>query len=330
MQTKPLFEEYRNGLLECVHQGTVCVVDKNGIRASVGDTDWLCYYRSASKVIQALPVISRRLDEKYGLTQEEASIFSGSHAGDEEHVRVLESILEKTGLREDRMIMLPTYPLRASEKNRLLERNCPPRRIYHNCAGKHLGMMLLARDLGEPVEDYWKRDTAAQREILGTLSKMTDVPQDEIKVGVDGCGVPVYAVPFHAIALSFLKMLSPELITDDSLAEAVMRNVSMLHANPRMVAGKDVVCSLLTADEDLIGKSGALGVYAMAIKSMGVGIVSKVMDGSHDEFAQSVIHACALLGYDSAVVREVEKLYPAGIVNDNGEIVGERRAVFSF
>jgi len=330
MRTEPLFEEYRNNVLECIHYGTVCVVDKKGIKASVGDTDWLCYYRSSSKAIQALPVIKRRLDVKYGLTKEEAAIFSGSHWGDPEHVHILDSILEKTGLREEQMIMLPTYPSRMAERDRLLRSNLPPRKVYHNCAGKHLGMMLLARDLGEPVENYWMKNTVTQHVILETISKVTDVPQGDIKVGVDGCGVPVYAVPFHAIASSYLKLLTPSLIADDNLAEAVQRNISMLHAYPHMVAGKDIVCSILTADDDLIGKSGALGIYTMAIKSMGVGIVCKIMDGSHDEFAQCAIHVCKLLGYDSDTIKEVEKFYPLTIINDNREVVGDHRSVFSF
>ena len=65
-------------------------------------------------------------------------------------------------------------------------------------------MMLLARELGEEVTGYWKRESRTQQEILGIISMMTDVAQEDIKTGVDGCGVPVYAVPFHSIATSYL------------------------------------------------------------------------------------------------------------------------------
>lgn len=328
--TVPLFEEYRNGILEGIHYGAICAVDQNGIVASAGDTDWLCYYRSASKAIQALPVIERRLDEKYGLTAKEAAIFSGSHWGDAEHVQVQESILQKTGLREEDMIMLPTYPSRPSRRDELLRQGMPPRKLYHNCSGKHLGMMLLARELGEPVEGYWMRQSAAQQVILDTISKMTDIPARLIHVGVDGCGVPVYAVPFHAIATSYLRLIQPALITDVVLRGAAERNISLLHANPAMVAGKDIICSILTADPDMIGKSGAMGVYAMAIRSRGLGVVAKVMDGSHDEFAQCAIHICKQFGYDTPTIHAAQVQYPEVIVNDNREVVGERRAVFRF
>ena len=329
MNTKVLFEEYREDILECVHHGAACVVDKDGITAAVGDTDWTCFYRSASKPIQSLPVLIHGLDQKYGLTEEETALFSGSHWGDEEHVRVLESIMRKTGLKEEQMIMLPTYPNRISERNRLIKNHMPPRKVYHNCSGKHLGMMLLARELGEEVSGYWKRDSRTQQEILGIIAMMTDVAADDVKTGVDGCGVPVYAVPFHSIATSYLRLVCPELIQDPALRTAVIKNVTMIHKYPHMIAGKDIVCSVLASSGDLLGKSGALGVYAIGIRSLGVGVVVKIMDGSHDEFAAAVIRVFEDLGYDNLeVAGKLKELYPAAIVNDNKEMVGHRKAVF--
>jgi len=329
VDTKVLFEEYREDILECVHHGTVCVVNKDGIAAAVGDPGWICYYRSASKPIQSLPVLMHGLDLKYGLTEEETALFSGSHWGDQEHVRVLEAIMQKTGLKEEQMIMLPTYPNRISERNRLIENHMPPRKIYHNCSGKHLGMMLLARELGEEVTGYWKRESRTQQEILGIISMMTDVAQEDIKTGVDGCGVPVYAVPFHSIATSYLRLVCPELIPDSVLRTAVIKNVNMIHKYPHMIAGKDIVCSVLASSSDLLGKSGALGVYVIGIRSLGVGAVVKIMDGSHDEFAAAVLRVFEELGYNNREVAEkLEGLYPSAIVNDNKEMVGHRKAVF--
>ena len=330
MKNEVLFEEYRADVLECVHYGNICVVDRDGIVASVGTPDWTCFYRSASKPIQALPILLRELDKKYGLTEQETALFSGSHWGDEEHVAVLESIMAKTGLREEQMIMLPTYPNRPDERERLLREQKPPRKIYHNCSGKHLGMMLLAREMGESVERYWMRDSKTQHEILRVLSLMSGVAADTIRVGVDGCGVPVYAVPFSCIATSYLRLMCPELIEDTDLQRAVARNVEILHRYPNMIAGKDIVDTVLTSDGDLIAKSGALGVFAIGIRSRGLGIVAKTIDGSHDEFAATALHVCQLLGYQSDVLERVAQLYPNQIINDTREVVGYRKAVFQF
>ena len=328
MKTETLFEEYRGGVLECIHQGMICVVDKDGVVASAGDADWMCFYRSCSKPIQSLPVIMREIDKKYGLTAEETALFSGSHAGDPIHVQAAESIMKKTGLKEEQLIMLPTYPGRQSERERLLREGKPPRKIYHNCSGKHLAMMLLARELGEPVEQYWVRGSRTQSEILKVISEMTDVLAEEIKIGVDGCGVPVYAVPFHAIATSYLRLVRPELIVNPELRKAVERNMEMLHRNPNMIGCEGSICSTLTVNQDLTGKSGAQGVYTFGIKSLGLGVVFKIMDGSQDEFAAGVLEICRQLGYENEALEELKKLYSNVVINDNKEEVGERKPVF--
>jgi L-asparaginase II len=226
------------------------------------------------------------------------------------------------------MIMLPTYPLRAARKEMLIRRDQPPRKLYHNCSGKHLGLMLLARELGDRVEDYWRRDSRTQREVQRMIASMSDTPEDKISVGVDGCGVPVFAVPFSGIARSYLKLARPELIEDARIREAVEGNVARLHAHPNMIAGADIVDSILTKNPDLIGKSGALGVYAMGIRSLGLGVAVKVMDGSHDEFGPVAIRVLETLHCAPETVKELKKIYPDDIVNDNREIVGCRKAVF--
>ena len=48
-------------------------------------------------------------------------------------------------------------------------------------------------------------------------------------------------------------------------------------------------------DDPLI-KSGAMGVYAMGIRSLGLGVAVKVMDGSHDEFGAIAIRVLETLG----------------------------------
>ena len=328
MRTEVLFEEYRGEILECLHHGMVCIADKEGIIAGLGDTEWTCFYRSCSKPIQALPVIMRGLDKKYGLTEEETAIFSGSHCGDTEHVRVLESIMKKTGLKEEDMIMLPTYPGRPTEKERLLRAGMNPRKIYHNCSGKHLGMMLLARELGEPVENYWKQNSSTQKEILQVISMMSDIDISDICMGVDGCGVPVYAIPFHAIAKSYLRLVNPELIEDVGLRKAVEKNVAMLHKYPNMIGGEGDISSVLTASPDLFGKSGAQGVYTLGIASLGLGIVIKIMDGSQEEFASAIFHILDRLGYENEAVFNAKSLYSDIIVNNNNEEAGYRKAVF--
>jgi L-asparaginase II len=224
--------------------------------------------------------------------------------------------------------MLPTYPNRPARKEALLRANMPPRKIYHNCAGKHLALMLLARELGENVPDYWKRDSKTQTIVKEMVAYMSGVSEDEISIGVDGCGVPVFAVPFWRIGQAYLKLACPELIDDPAIRQAVEANMARLHAFPNMIAGANVVDTIITAKEGMIAKSGAMGVYAIGCRDKRLGIVFKTADGSHDEFAASAIEAFIQLGIDPELIEEIKKFYPDTIVNDNKFIVGNRKAVF--
>ena len=97
MDTVRLTEEYRGDLLDLTHEGYVCVVDEAGrVIYHAGDPEAVVYYRSASKPIQALPVIAMGLDEKYGLTEEETTIFSGSHLAESFSQGHLKTFLRRT------------------------------------------------------------------------------------------------------------------------------------------------------------------------------------------------------------------------------------------
>jgi L-asparaginase II len=125
-----LVEEYRGGILECIHRGHICGVSDDGVKYHVGDTDFITFLRSSAKPIQAIPVVKRGLDKKYCYTDKETTILTGSHRAESFHVEALESIMKKIDIREDELVCLPTYPLGISAKEDLLRANKPKRRIY--------------------------------------------------------------------------------------------------------------------------------------------------------------------------------------------------------
>ena len=107
--TVRLTEEFRGGLLDLTHYGYISIVDEKGkVIYSAGDPEAMVFYRSASKPVQALPVIAHHLDEKYGFTDEETVLFAGSHLGESFHVNALKSIMQKADLNPEDLIMKPT------------------------------------------------------------------------------------------------------------------------------------------------------------------------------------------------------------------------------
>ena len=174
MDTALLTEEYRGGLLDLTHYGYISVVDETGkVIYSAGNPEAIVYYRSASKPVQALPVIAHRLDEKYGFTDEETVLFAGSHLGESFHIAALKSIMEKADLNPDDLIMKPTVPGSTSANEDRIRAGLPKSKLYHNCSGKHAALMLIQREMGGDVRDYWKVGSVGQNEVLRTRSALS-------------------------------------------------------------------------------------------------------------------------------------------------------------
>lgn len=324
----PLVKEYRGGLCDLTHFGYLCVVDEKGeVVFSAGDPDAEVFYRSASKPIQALPVIELELDKKYGLTDEESVIFSGSHTGEPFHIQALESVLAKTGLKEEWLCMKPAVPAAAYANEERIKAGLPPRRLYHNCSGKHLALMLVQREIGGDVRDYWKVEAAAQQKAAEAVRKVSGA--EKLRIGVDGCGVPVFACMMKQIAEAYRNLACPELVQDKRLRAAICSYIPRIHEYPLMMRGTGYLCSLINYDPDIIGKGGANGVYGFGLKKERLGISFKLADGTEDSWPLLVLEVLKRLG---CLTEETEErllgLKPYIIQNDNGLDVGYREACF--
>lgn len=324
-----LVEEYRGGLLDNLIRGRIAVMGESGLVARFGDVARVTFYRSASKPMQALPVLMRGLDRQYGFTEAETTIMAGSHDGEPFHVEAILSMLDKAGFSEDDLIVPPSYPGSQAARDAFIREGKPPRKACHNCAGKHVGLLLLSRALGEPAGRYWQVDSAAQKEILRVLSVLTAVPQEQIGIGVDGCGVPVYAVPLTAIARSELCMAAPDLVEDRDIREAIERFTPLIHRHNRMMRGTGLLCSVINEDPNIVAKGGAKGVYGFGLKKQRLGVALKMEDGSEEYWALVLQAILRQLGYENQeTLDKLERLSGRIVTNCLLKPVGEAKPVF--
>lgn len=325
-----LVKEFRGEILENTHHGRICIVEEAGKAVrSIGDISLTTYYRSSSKPLQMLPVLELGLEKEYGFTDEEAVLMAASHAGEPFHLEAILSMLQKADLPEEDLIMLPTYPAAPAEKERMLRQGLPPRKALHNCAGKHIGAMLLARRLTGSHLDYWKPENPAQQRILETISCLSSYPMGQIGIGVDGCGVPVFAVPMENMALSYLKLACPELIESPSLRRAAARTAALMHQYPQMIRGTGYLCSIMNADPNIVAKGGAEGVYAFALIKERLGISLKIEDGSEGSWPFLILEILRQLHYSNPeTLGHLEGLAQTVKVNDNGQPAGRIETCF--
>ena len=227
--------------------------------------------------------------------------------------------------------MKPAYPLDPESTRQLISDHMPKRKIYHNCAGKHLGMIVMSLGFGYDPRDYWKVDGKLQGDIKRIIAELSGIAAEDIIIGVDGCGVPVYALPLKNCARSFASMLDPSEITDESMLHGIGRVVELVHKYPHMIEGDGTATTALLRDPNIIAKEGAEGMFIFALKKERVSFALKVSDGSHKTVTHVIQGILEQIGYKNpSLMEELYKIVPRDVYNDNGIKVGYVQDAFKF
>jgi L-asparaginase II len=350
MNPLPVFELTRGRVVESIHFGNVAVVDSRGkLLASYGDPYQVAFLRSSGKPFQALPFVERGGVEHFGLTGRELALACASHEGSDEHVRVIESIQAKTGLKESDLLCGVHRPGDPEAYQALIMKGEKPTPNRNNCSGKHSAMLACAKMRGLPLESYLQIDHPIQQEILAGFAEMCGIPVEKVELGIDGCSAPNFAVPLYNAAMAFARLCDPRELTDARVG-ACRKITSAMTSNPEMISGyKEFDCRIMQAGKGtIVCKRGAEGYQAIGLMpgalgpdSPGVGITFKVSDGDltfrtiNIEPLNRVRPAVTLeilsqLGvFNNDQKKELAEFGPVlPIKNHRGIVTGESRPVF--
>lgn len=276
-----LVECYRGEVIESFHRGVVCVVNEYGeILEAIGDVSQICYPRSAMKLFQHIPFLMSDAVKKYKLTDEEIAIMCGSHNGEERHLNVVKGILDKAGFTLNDLLCGPQMPTLKEDIINLYKTGQSASTLHNNCSGKHAGFLLCCQHFGWDTANYINPDHPLQMAIKNICAEFYEYKLKEIKTGMDGCSAPIFSFPVYNQAVSFKNLILPSAKLKKYKPALDIINRAVL-ANPFMLAGSKRYCTDLmrSAGDNIIGKTGADGIYCIAIKSLELGICIKIDDG---------------------------------------------------
>jgi L-asparaginase II len=316
-------EVSRGGTVESVHHASVAVVDAEGrLRAHAGWPDQQAFARSAIKPMQALPLVEDGAVEELGITDEELALCCASHSGEPRHVEIAAALLHRIGAGEEMLACGAHWPFAADATRELRARGLVPTRLHNNCSGKHAGMLALARLHGWPLAGYHEPGHPVQERMLRELVRWTQVSEADVRVGVDGCGVPTFSLPISAFATGFARFGAH---ARGGMGGAKHIVAAMLR-HPFLVAGTDRLCTRLmeVAGGRIIAKTGAEGVYTAAVPGAELGLALKVHDGAtraSEPALIAVLAALGLLGEDA--VAELGRWAEPVLRNTRDEAVGK-------
>ena len=335
----PLVQVMRGPITESRHRGHVIAVNGDGgVVAVLGNPETVTYLRSSAKPLQAIPLVTSGAADRFGFTEKEIALACGSHSGEPIHAETARSMLKKAGLDPHALKCGTHEPFSAEETRRLREKGESPNVLQNNCSGKHAGMLALAVHLGAPTDTYDQPTNGVQRAILETISEFSATRVQDIALGTDGCGVPVFGMSVRAMALTYARLVAPPTALSDATRKACGRIVRAMIDYPEMIGGTSdrLDTELIRAAKGrLISKVGAEGVYTAGVLPNsefpnGLGLALKIEDGDdHRARPVVVIEALRQLGVLNDEAIEAVARYALFLVrNRRGDVVGEVKASF--
>lgn len=322
-----IVEVLRGHAVESVHQVMVAVVNEGGsLLHSWGNAQYLTFPRSAIKMLQALPLIESGAADRFQLEEKHIALACASHRGEKEHLEALSQWLEIAKIHESTYVCGPHLPYNEASAHDFIRRGQKPTVLCNNCAGKHAGIISTCLHLGESPEGYEKLEHGAQKRLRQVLSETMKYDHGKAAHGIDGCGIPTYAVPLQNIAIGMSVFVnSKETPARKAACDRIFRAVSK---NPFYISGSDEFATTVIEKTQgrAIIKGGAEGVLAGFIPEKKVAFALKCADGAGRATQLATVQLLVQLGGMSlSEAKALAKFSQPTITNWKGDVVGQLR-----
>ncbi len=288
----------RGSVPESRHRVQAAVCDAAGrVIEGTDHFELVTTWRSAAKPFQLLPLVERGHVERWGFNEEQLAMMVASHTGSPEHVELVRGILARIG--RDVSDLECGYHDPADPVSLEHVRAHPEQRtaLYNNCSGKHAGMLAMALAEGWPVAGYHLPEHPLQQLIRRTVAEMSGVEEAQLKVGIDGCSVPVFGLPLTGMATAYARLAAAR-PDGDARGRALARIRDVMARHPHLTEGHGRFSSELMAASRgrLAAKVGAEGLECVAWAERGLGLALKCEDGTGRATEPATVHMLERLG----------------------------------
>ncbi|MBA3656974.1 MAG: asparaginase [Gemmatimonadaceae bacterium] len=313
----------RGGVVESKHRVHAAVVDLNGsLIAYARDHAVHTFWRSSAKPFQVLPFVASGGFDLLDWGDDQLAIACGSHGGEPEHVAIVARMLRDLDLEDGDLACGSHEPLSSRGARIVRESGHRLTRLHHNCSGKHAAMLGFASSKKWKRFGYERPEHPVQIAILHEVAKWTQLRPSQIEVAVDGCGVPVFALPLDRMATAYARLGA----ASQRGEEVPGRVIGAMSEHPFLVGGTDRLDTLLIDETHgkILSKIGAEGVYCATVPEMGIGIALKVEDGAQRATPPALLKILQLIGALPELLPErLHEVAHKSVRNSRNQCVGE-------
>jgi L-asparaginase II len=178
---------------------------------------------------------------------------------------------------------------------------------------------------GWPTGTYRQRSHPLQQRVLRAVRAVSGAK--EVRVGVDGCGVPVHGMPLRSAATMYARFADPQRL--EALASRVAAATRAMLAAPYLVGGRGRVdTAVMMAADAVVAKEGAEALDCAVSLEAGIGVAVKIADGGYRAAGPALIRALDLIGLLTPSARRDLKVEAEPPVTGGGRQVGRLVADF--
>jgi L-asparaginase II len=315
------------------------------IERVVGDPDVVVSLRSAVKPFALVALVESGAARDLNLTDPELAVMASSHHGEDLHVRTLQSVFRRAALSQSLLACgTDGAPLDELTRARLARDGETPGAIRHMCSGFHVASILVARQGGWSLDDYWRPEHPSQAAARSAVARCFGVLPDDLVTAGDDCGVQTYAFSLFEVARAYALLADPRGAARDAaqaaLVEPLTRVRDAMLAAPDLVGGArdSLTTGLMKAGAGrIVSKSGAESLEGVGLVPSGGsdvvsgGLAAKIDDGDGRGRALGpvVISALAQIGVLDERAQRSLSAHARPILRDaHGDAVAQAMPVF--
>lgn len=318
---------YRGNHIESIHRGDLVIVNfKGDVLAEYGSKNKKTFWRSSAKPFQVIPFIESGGLDAYHITKEELALMTSSHGGEKRHVTGIKKLLKKMDKTLRDLDCGPCRPMYEGAYRQLLQEAIPFSQGNNPCSGKHSAMVGYGLLNQINLDDYINRDHPIQKTMLKTIAEISCLEARDIDIAIDGCGVPVFALPIYNMALAYAYLAGGDF--DHPRKEILSVIAHAMVEAPFFVAGTKRLDTIIMEETKgrILAKLGAESVYCLSLMDRGIGIAIKIEDGAYRPLNCLVPNLLHKQGYiDEIELKAIQSRLGLHIKNHRNQIVGEMK-----
>jgi L-asparaginase II len=248
--------------------------------------------------LQAIPLIESGAAQHFGLGEVNIALACSSHNAEACHTQPITALLGKLDYSVEHLLCGPQAPGDPEARRELFAMGAPPSALHHNCSGKHVGFLALAKHMGVAPAEYIAPESNSQLAVRQAVLEMCGLEEGEWSIAIDGCSAPTFRMPLHKLALGLARIADPQDMSSTRKATCE-RMTDAVAAHPELVAGnhKRLCTDLARVTRGrLFPKVGAEAVYVIGVREGDRGLALKIDDGNSHAMYRVVLALLDKLG----------------------------------